>query len=149
MPTDVSDPDSVAELFDRGAATWGRVDLLVNNAGVFGPAGAPDEIPVGERRSCVDTNLTGAFLCARAAFGVMRRQDPRGGRIIDNGSVSAHSPRPGSIASAAPAGRPCPPAPAARPAPARTASGAPWSWAARSTARPPPRSPAAPRHGTA
>ncbi|GHE89446.1 3-oxoacyl-ACP reductase [Amycolatopsis deserti] len=98
VPTDVSDPDSVGELFDRVTATWGRVDLLVNNAGVFGPSGPPDEIPVAEWLSCVDINLTGAFLCARAAFGVMRRQDPRGGRIINNGSVSAHSPRPGSIA---------------------------------------------------
>ncbi|WP_033295817.1 SDR family oxidoreductase [Amycolatopsis jejuensis] len=98
VPADVADPDSVTALFDQVTAAWGRVDVLVNNAGVFGPAGLPDEIPVDAWQSCVDTNLTGAFLCARAAFGVMRRQDPRGGRIINNGSISAHSPRPGSIA---------------------------------------------------
>jgi NAD(P)-dependent dehydrogenase (short-subunit alcohol dehydrogenase family) len=71
---------------------------LVNNAGTFGHPGLPDEIPVEAWRDTVDTNLTGAFLCARAAFALMRAQRPSGGRIINNGSISAHSPRPGSIA---------------------------------------------------
>jgi NAD(P)-dependent dehydrogenase (short-subunit alcohol dehydrogenase family) len=98
VPTDVSDPAEVAALFDRVTSTWGRVDLLVNNAGVLGTAGTPDEVSVRDWLSCVDTNLTGAFPCARAAFAAMRHQRPRGGRIINNGSVSAHTPRPGGIA---------------------------------------------------
>lgn len=98
VPTDVGDSASVVALFDRVTDAWGRVDLLVNNAGVFGPAGPPDEIDVAGWQACLNTNVTGAFLCARAAFGIMREQDPRGGRIINNGSISAHAPRPGSIA---------------------------------------------------
>ena len=96
--TDVADEDSVAGLFDAVRERWGRVDLLFNNAGSFGPAGPPDEVSVAQWRACVDVNLTGSFLCARAAFGLMRRQDPAGGRIINNGSISAHVPRPGSAA---------------------------------------------------
>ena len=96
VPTDVSDPTSVAALFREVRAAWSRVDLLVNNAGTFGPSGTPDEIAVEDWLSCVATNLTGSFLCAREAFAVMRDQDPRGGRIINNGSISAHVPRPGS-----------------------------------------------------
>ncbi len=98
VPTDVADPGSVEALFAAVRDEWGRVDLLVNNAGTFGPSGPVDEIDVDEWRATVDTNLTGAFLCARAAVATMRAQDPRGGRIINNGSISAHTPRPGSAA---------------------------------------------------
>jgi NAD(P)-dependent dehydrogenase (short-subunit alcohol dehydrogenase family) len=98
VPTDVTDPGSVEALFARCVEAFGRVDLLVNNAGAFGPTGPPDEVGVADWRATVEVNLTGAFLCARAAFAVMRAQRPQGGRIVNNGSVSAHSPRPGSIA---------------------------------------------------
>jgi NAD(P)-dependent dehydrogenase (short-subunit alcohol dehydrogenase family) len=77
---------------------WGRVDLLVNNAGIFGAGGAVDEVSLEDWRRAVDTNLTGAFLCAREAVRTMKAQDPRGGRIINNGSISAHVPRPKSVA---------------------------------------------------
>jgi NAD(P)-dependent dehydrogenase (short-subunit alcohol dehydrogenase family) len=97
-PTDVADADSVAALFAAVRERWGRVDLLVNNAGRFGPSGSIDEMAVDEWRASVDTNLTGAFLCAREAFATMRAQRPQGGRIINNGSISAHAPRPGSAA---------------------------------------------------
>jgi len=96
VPTDVTVPESVAALFDAVSSRWGRLDLLVNNAGVFGPAGAVDELTVNGWRQIVDTNLTGAFLCAHHAVRMMKAQQPRGGRIINNGSISAHSPRPGS-----------------------------------------------------
>ena len=96
VPTDITVPESVAELFGAVRRRWGRVDLLVNNAGIFGPAGAVDEISWADWRQAVDINLTGAFLCARHAVRMMKAQRPRGGRIINNGSVSAHSPRPGS-----------------------------------------------------
>ena len=85
-------------LFAAARAEWGRVDLLFNNAGTFGPSGAVDEIAVDDWLSTVAVNLTGAFLCARAAVAAMKAQDPRGGRIINNGSISAHTPRPGSAA---------------------------------------------------
>ncbi|GAA1303185.1 3-oxoacyl-ACP reductase [Planotetraspora silvatica] len=98
VPTDVSDPDSVAGLFTRVRDRWGRVDLLFNNAGTFGAPGAVDEISVADWRRTVDTNLTGAFLCAHHAVAVMKEQRPKGGRIINNGSVSAHTPRPASVA---------------------------------------------------
>ena len=98
VPTDVGDAESVAALFRAVRESWGRVDLLVNNAGTFGRPGLPDEIPVDDWRHTVDTNLTGSFLCAREAFAMMRTQVPGGGRIINNGSISAHVPRPGSIA---------------------------------------------------
>ncbi|MEV1294177.1 SDR family oxidoreductase [Pseudonocardia sp. NPDC049635] len=98
VPTDVTDPGSVAALFATVTDRWGRIDLLVNNAGAFGPVGTVDEISVEDWTATVATNLTGSFLCARAAFGAMRAQDPQGGRIINNGSISAHAPRPGSAA---------------------------------------------------
>jgi NAD(P)-dependent dehydrogenase (short-subunit alcohol dehydrogenase family) len=97
VATDVTSPPSVAALFDRVRDRWGRCDLLVNNAGVFGPAGQPDEIALADWQAVVDTNLTGAFLCAQHAIRMMKAQTPRGGRIINNGSISAHTPRPGTI----------------------------------------------------
>ncbi|MFF4584306.1 SDR family oxidoreductase [Streptomyces sp. NPDC001388] len=93
--TDVSRPDDVAALFAAVRERFGRLDLLFNNAGTFGPGGVPfEELPYDAWRHVVDTNLNGAFLCAQAAFRQMKEQDPRGGRIINNGSVSAHAPRP-------------------------------------------------------
>jgi NAD(P)-dependent dehydrogenase (short-subunit alcohol dehydrogenase family) len=97
VAADVTVPGSVAQLFETVRQRWGRLDLLVNNAGVFGPAGAVDELPVADWQKIVDTNLTGAFLCAHHAVRMMKAQTPRGGRIINNGSVSAHSPRPKSV----------------------------------------------------
>jgi len=97
LPADVADEVALKDAFDGFVADTGRVDVLFNNAGTFGPAGLIDEILVDEWRQVVDLNLTGMFLAARFAFGLMRRQDPMGGRIINNGSVSAHAPRPGSV----------------------------------------------------
>lgn len=94
LPTDVSDPDSVQALFDAVGKRFGRLDLLFNNAGVNAPAVPIDELPLDRWFSLLNTNVTGMFLCARAAFGLMRRQSPLGGRIVNNGSVSAHTPRP-------------------------------------------------------
>jgi NAD(P)-dependent dehydrogenase (short-subunit alcohol dehydrogenase family) len=98
VPTDVADPPSVAALFAAVREHWGRIDLLVNNAGTFGPSGTPDEVEVEDWLAAVGTNLTGSFLCAREAFALMRTQEPQGGRIVNNGSISAHVPRPGSAA---------------------------------------------------
>ena len=98
VPTDVADAGCVAQLFGTVRDTWGRVDVLINNAGTFGPSGSPDEIAVEDWTAAVATNLTGTFLCAREAFATMRAQHPQGGRIINNGSISAHVPRPGSAA---------------------------------------------------
>jgi NAD(P)-dependent dehydrogenase (short-subunit alcohol dehydrogenase family) len=98
VPTDVRDEESVAALFGAVRETWGRIDLLVNNAGMFGPGGTVDTMSPADWRNAVDTNLTGSFLCAREAFALMRGQQPGGGRIINNGSISAHTPRPGSAA---------------------------------------------------
>ncbi len=97
VPTDVTDPDSVSSLFTAALQRYGRVDLLFNNAGV-GLAKPITEISYEEWTRVVDTNLTGSFLCAQAAFRAMAGQDPRGGRIINNGSLSAYVPRPDSIA---------------------------------------------------
>ncbi|QDZ02754.1 SDR family oxidoreductase [Nitratireductor mangrovi] len=94
---DVTRAEEVDALFDRTVATFGRVDLLFNNAGMFSKGATIDETPVDVWQAVVDVNLTGAFLCARAAFRQMRRQQPMGGRIINNGSISAHAPRPGSV----------------------------------------------------
>ena len=94
VPTDVTDPQSVQALFDAIERAFGRLDLLFNNAGVNAPAVPMDELPLDKWFSVLNTNVTGVFLCARAAFGLMRRQSPQGGRIINNGSVSAHTPRP-------------------------------------------------------
>ena len=98
LPTDVTDPDRVEAAFGAVDERWGRVDLLVNNAGRFGASGDVDEVAVDDWLDTVAVNLTGSFLCARAAFARMKRQDPPGGRIINNGSISAHTPRPGSAA---------------------------------------------------
>ena len=94
MPADVRDETSVQALFDAIEQRYGRLDVLFNNAGVNAPAVPMDELPVERWRDVIDTNVTGVFLCARAAFGLMRRQTPQGGRIINNGSISAHAPRP-------------------------------------------------------
>jgi NAD(P)-dependent dehydrogenase (short-subunit alcohol dehydrogenase family) len=95
---DVTNADEVERLFGETVAAFGRVDLLFNNAGAAAPAVPIDELPLGDWERVVAVNLNGAFLCARSAFGQMRRQDPKGGRIINNGSISAHAPRPGSVA---------------------------------------------------
>lgn len=94
VPTDVTVPGSVEALFAAIEARFGRLDLLFNNAGVNAPAVPMDELPLERWFSVLDTNVTGVFLCARAAFGLMRRQSPQGGRIVNNGSISAHVPRP-------------------------------------------------------
>lgn len=94
IPTDVRDPASVERLFSQIERELGRLDLLFNNAGVNAPAVPVDELPLDNWDNVLATNVTGVFLCARAAFGLMRRQSPQGGRIINNGSISAHAPRP-------------------------------------------------------
>jgi NAD(P)-dependent dehydrogenase (short-subunit alcohol dehydrogenase family) len=95
IPTDVSDPDSVRALFERTTASHGRVDFLFNNAGISG-GGPFEDLTVEQWKQVVDINLTGAFLCAQAAYRAMKAQNPRGGRIVNNGSISAHAPRPNS-----------------------------------------------------
>jgi len=96
VPTDVADPNAVHNLFVRTKETFGRIDVLFNNAGIFGPSVLFEDIPYEEWKAVVDTNLTGTFLCAREAFRIMKSQHPMGGRIINNGSISAHAPRPNS-----------------------------------------------------
>ncbi len=98
LPCDVTDEDGVEDAFDLAADRWGRIDALFNNAGVSLFGGMPDEIDVADWRRLIDINLTGSFICARAAFARMRAQAPQGGRIINNGSISAYVPRPGSAA---------------------------------------------------
>jgi NAD(P)-dependent dehydrogenase (short-subunit alcohol dehydrogenase family) len=98
VPCDVSDAAAVESLFETIRTHYGRLDLLFNNAGRGAPAVDIDELSVDDWRAVVDTNLTGVFLCTRAAFALMKRQTPRGGRIINNGSISAHAPRPNSVA---------------------------------------------------
>jgi len=94
VPTDVTRPESVEALFNTIESRFGRLDLLFNNAGVNAPAVPMDELPLEKWFNAINTNVTGVYLCARAAFGLMRRQTPQGGRIINNGSISAHTPRP-------------------------------------------------------
>lgn len=95
---DVTDPAQVTALFDALIARWGRLDLLFNNAGVFTQGVPLEDLPLDAWRQAVDTNLTGAFLCTQQAFRCMKAQSPRGGRIVNNGSISAHAPRPQSVA---------------------------------------------------
>jgi NAD(P)-dependent dehydrogenase (short-subunit alcohol dehydrogenase family) len=97
-PTDVRDPAAVEQLFDDVRGRFGRLDLLFNNAGVFGRSAPVEDVSADEFADVVAVNLTGAFLCAREAFRTMKDQHPRGGRIINNGSISAHVPRPHAIA---------------------------------------------------
>jgi NAD(P)-dependent dehydrogenase (short-subunit alcohol dehydrogenase family) len=96
VPTDVRDPISVRALFEKTKEAFGRLDLLFNNAGIGDPAVPLEELTYEHWKSSVDTNLTGAFLCTQEAFKIMKNQQPRGGRIINNGSISAHAPRPNS-----------------------------------------------------
>jgi NAD(P)-dependent dehydrogenase (short-subunit alcohol dehydrogenase family) len=96
VPTDVSQPDSVKELFNRTRQTFGRLDVMFNNAGISAPAVSMEDLTYAQWSSVVGVNLTGSFLCAQAAFGMMKSQSPMGGRIINNGSISAHTPRPNS-----------------------------------------------------
>jgi NAD(P)-dependent dehydrogenase (short-subunit alcohol dehydrogenase family) len=98
VATDVTDPAAVAALFERVARELGRLDVLFNNAGSGGGGVPLDELTLEQWRKVVDVNLTGTFLCTQQAFRLMKRQDPRGGRIINNGSISAHAPRPNSAA---------------------------------------------------
>ncbi|WP_406860604.1 SDR family oxidoreductase [Streptomyces sp. HUAS MG47] len=99
VPTDITDPEEVRSLFEATRDGFGRVDLLFNNAGSFAGGGTPlEDLPYETWRQVVDVNLTGSFLCAQAAFRAMKEQSPQGGRIINNGSISAHVPRPHSVA---------------------------------------------------
>src|ERR1700722_42667 len=98
VPTDVADPAAVKNLFAKTKEKFGRLDLLFNNAGFGGPPSLLEDLPYEKWKAVVDTNLTGAFLCTQEAFRIMKSQEPRGGRIINNGSISAHSPRPNSAA---------------------------------------------------
>jgi len=98
VATDVTDPARVEALFSRTARAFGRVDMLFNNAGMGLGGAALEDIAIEDWKRVVDTNLNGMFYCIREAFRVMKAQSPRGGRIINNGSISAHAPRPGSIA---------------------------------------------------
>jgi NAD(P)-dependent dehydrogenase (short-subunit alcohol dehydrogenase family) len=96
VPTDVSDPASVAALFAATKGAFGRLDLLFNNAGVGAPPVPLEDLPFDKWKAVVDINLTGVFLCTQEAIRIMKSQEPRGGRIINNGSISAHAPRPNS-----------------------------------------------------
>ncbi len=98
VPTDVGDAASVRALFSRTKETFGRLDLLFNNAGIGAPPVPLEDLPYERWKAVVDINLTGSFLCTQEAFKIMKSQQPRGGRIINNGSISAHAPRPNSVA---------------------------------------------------
>lgn len=94
---DVTDANRMKEVFEQFVAQAGRLDVLFNNAGLFGAAGPIDEIPLADFENVMNVNIRGMFICAQLAFGQMRQQSPQGGRIINNGSLSAHNPRPGSV----------------------------------------------------
>ncbi len=96
VATDLTQPESVRAMFDAVSSRFGRLDLLFNNAGISAPAAPLEDLGVDQIRSVIDTNLLGAFLCTQAAIRLMKSQSPRGGRIINNGSISAHAPRPNS-----------------------------------------------------
>ena len=96
VPTDVADPEAIRALFARTKEAFGRLDLLFNNAGIGAPGIPLEDLTFQQWKAVVDTNLTGSFLCTQEAFKIMKSQDPRGGRIINNGSISAHAPRPNS-----------------------------------------------------
>lgn len=96
LPADVTDAEAMRAAFERFIAQTGRLDVLFNNAGIFGPMGPIDEVPLDGLDQVLNVNIRGMFIAAQLAFGQMRRQNPKGGRIINNGSISAHSPRPGS-----------------------------------------------------
>jgi NAD(P)-dependent dehydrogenase (short-subunit alcohol dehydrogenase family) len=98
VPTDVADAASIRNLFARTKETFGRLDLLFNNAGIGAPAIPMEDLPFEKWKAVVDTNLTGSFICTQEAIRIMKDQTPRGGRIINNGSISAHAPRPNSVA---------------------------------------------------
>lgn len=98
VPTNVADPQSVESLFAKTKAAFGRLDLLFNNAGINAPGVPLEELTTEQWRQVVDVNLSGSFYCTREAFKLMKAQDPKGGRIINNGSISAYAPRPNSIA---------------------------------------------------
>jgi NAD(P)-dependent dehydrogenase (short-subunit alcohol dehydrogenase family) len=98
LPCDVTDEASVADAFGKAAGAFGHLDALFNNAGVSTPTATVDEIDVADWRTLMDINVTGSFICAKVAFGIMRAQDPQGGRIINNGSISSDVPRYGSAA---------------------------------------------------
>ena len=98
VPTDVADPASIKALFEATKKTYGRLDVLFNNAGIGAPAMPIEEIPYDKWQAVVATNFTGVFLCTQEAIKIMKAQNPRGGRIINNGSISAHTPRPGAAA---------------------------------------------------
>ena len=98
VPTDVSDPESIKALFARVKKEFGRLDILFNNAGIGAPAVPMEDLPLETWKKVVDTNLTGMFVCTQEAIRIMKAQDPKGGRIINNGSISAHTPRPRAAA---------------------------------------------------
>ena len=98
VPTDVADPGSIRNLFARTKEAFGRLDLLFNNAGIGAPAVPMEDLTYEQWKAVVDINLTGSFLCTQEAIKIMKDQTPRGGRIINNGSISAHAPRPNSVA---------------------------------------------------